>query len=175
MFSDVPSAPVGPLSVSDLTESTCMLSWQPPTSDGGTPLTGYVLQFREGRRSWRNLEKLPADQTTYKATSLIVDNEYTFKVTAMNAEGESQPLTSDSVKPQKKLGMYFFMTKNNNKYSFFIYITMTTGCIVNVRWLIFEICLQYLIICTTLKLSLRMFFTFIIFEDSSLSSIILVF
>ena len=50
------------------------------------------------------MEKLPADQTTYKATSLMVDNEYTFKVTAVNAEGESQPLTSDSVRPQKKLG-----------------------------------------------------------------------
>ena len=103
-ITEVPSTPVGPLSASDLTESTCMLSWQPPTSDGGTPLTGYLVQFREGRRSWRNLDKLPADQTTYKATSLIVGNEYIFKVTAMNLEGESEPLISEAVKPEKRLG-----------------------------------------------------------------------
>lgn len=109
MFSEVPSAPIGPLKVSDLTETTCALSWQPPTSDGGTPLTGYVLQFREGRRSWRNLEKLPADQTTYTATSLIVGNEYTFKVTAVNAEGESEPLTSEPVRPEKILSKNLFL------------------------------------------------------------------
>ena len=110
VFSDVPSAPVGPLSVSDLTESTCVLSWQPPISDGGTPLIGYILQFREGRRSWRNLEKLPTDQTSYKATDLIVGNMYIFKVTAVNLEGESEPLTSQEVKPQKRLGTYFCLT-----------------------------------------------------------------
>lgn len=41
---DRPSAPVGPLDISDITPDTCSLSWKPPQDDGGSPITNYVVE-----------------------------------------------------------------------------------------------------------------------------------
>ena len=41
---DKPTAPVGPLEVSDLKKDSAKLKWKPPEDDGGSPVTGYVVQ-----------------------------------------------------------------------------------------------------------------------------------
>jgi hypothetical protein len=43
-LSDKPLPPQGPLDVSDITPETCSLSWKPPTDDGGSPITNYVVE-----------------------------------------------------------------------------------------------------------------------------------
>ncbi|RUS90387.1 hypothetical protein EGW08_001882, partial [Elysia chlorotica] len=100
----VPSAPQGPLKVSDITKDSCVLEWQPPKSDGGQPLLNYSIEIRESRRSmWAIAGTCKPDKTNYTAKNLVVNNEYYFRIKAVNAEGESEPLEgSESVLPKIK-------------------------------------------------------------------------
>ena len=50
---DKPSAPRGPLEVSDVTRSSVTLSWLAPTSDGGAAIVAYVIERRRKRRGRR--------------------------------------------------------------------------------------------------------------------------
>ena len=81
------------------------MSWKPPKSDGGTPLTKYILESRDVRRAhWSKVGEVKPEVTTFTVGKLLLNNEYLFRVSAVNAEGHGEPLTSDkSAKPTKKL------------------------------------------------------------------------
>ncbi|MEW8547459.1 MAG: fibronectin type III domain-containing protein [Candidatus Thiodiazotropha sp.] len=80
-----PSVPVGPLTVSDIDGTEMTLSWQPPVHDGGSPLTGYFLEKREGRKAfWAKVARLPPDETKYRVKDLTEGTDYAFRVTAEN-------------------------------------------------------------------------------------------
>lgn len=107
-LSDVPSSPVGPITVSDVTDRTAKVSWKPPVSDGGLPITAYVVQFRETKRStWTKFKELNAEETSITLTGLAPDNEYVCEVIAVNKEGHSQGLISPPIRPKKILGEQF--------------------------------------------------------------------
>ena len=40
-----PSAPVGPIKTLQVTRDSATIQWQPPTSDGGSPLTGKFVNI----------------------------------------------------------------------------------------------------------------------------------
>lgn len=107
---DKPSAPVGPLTVSDVTEDSADLEWKPPQSDGGSPLTHYYIEVRDVRKStWTKVAEVKATATKYTVGKLSVDNEYMFRVVAVNAEGDSPPLTTASTTaPVKKLSKILY-------------------------------------------------------------------
>lgn len=47
-----PSAPKE-LKFSDVTKDSVHLTWEPPDDDGGSPLTGYVIEKRDmSRKTW---------------------------------------------------------------------------------------------------------------------------
>ena len=61
---DSPSPPQGPLAVVKLNSNEVTLSWSPPHDDGGSPVTGYVLEKREGGYgSWTNVSGMIPDTT----------------------------------------------------------------------------------------------------------------
>ena len=103
--SDVPDRPEGPVEYSDITKDSVTLSWQPPNKDGGSPLTGYVIETRDARRTqWVKAGSVDKYSTSFTASKLLEDNEYVFRVIAVNAEGESEPLESkDVAKPKQPL------------------------------------------------------------------------
>jgi hypothetical protein len=105
---DKPSKPGEPLKISNVTEKTADLEWSPPSSDGGLPLTGYVIEVRQSSRStWGPAGKVDDKTTTFTAKELVAGNEYNFRVMAVNDEGESVPLESTvTAKPVKKIGTY---------------------------------------------------------------------
>ena len=105
LFLDVPDKPEGPVQLSDITKDSVTISWQPPNKDGGSPLTGYVIEKRDARRTqWTKAGSVDKDTTSFTATKLLEDNEYVFRVTAVNAEGESAPLEStDVAKPKQPI------------------------------------------------------------------------
>ena len=107
-LSDVPSVPKGPLSISDITETSCMLRWKPSERDGGLPITKYIIESREARRSmWNQAGTVNAGTTQFSPKNLSIGNEYYFRVKAVNEEGESSPLESDeAVVPKKKIGKW---------------------------------------------------------------------
>ncbi|CDW52538.1 protein unc g; protein unc f; protein unc d; prot ein unc b; protein unc a [Trichuris trichiura] len=91
---DVPSNPEGPLKVKDMTKSNCNLEWKPPLDDGGSPIMHYVVEKMDlTRGTWQEVGEFPTCQA--KVPRLTPGKEYKFRVKAVNAQGESRPLTTE--------------------------------------------------------------------------------
>lgn len=97
--------PIGPINISNVLEDSVTLTWKPPTDDGGSPVTGYNIEYRDARRtSWQKAGSVDKDTTIWTQSKLLEDNEYKFRVTAKNAKGESAPLeTAEAVVPSKPM------------------------------------------------------------------------
>ncbi|GMT25440.1 hypothetical protein PFISCL1PPCAC_16735 [Pristionchus fissidentatus] len=90
---DKPTAPLGPLDVSDVNADHVTLDWRAPEDDGGEPIDNYVIEKMDtatGR--WVPALKVTGDTTNAVVDGLIPGHEYKFRVAAVNAEGESDPL-----------------------------------------------------------------------------------
>ena len=89
--SDAPEAPKK-LTATEITRSSMTLTWEPPESDGGSPITGYVLERQSPTSSrWVRVNKSPIRDTVYTVTDLNEGEEYEFRVMAENAAGFSSP------------------------------------------------------------------------------------
>lgn len=107
-FTDKPSKPTGPIRFSDVTKDSITLSWQPPDSDGGLPINKYNIEYRDTRRTaWVKAGSVSKENTSFTCADLIEGNEYIFRVTALNDEGESPPLESkETMKPQREISKF---------------------------------------------------------------------
>lgn len=106
----MPSRPVGPLEVTNVTNNSADLSWKPPENDGGSPITGYNIEYKTAARTfWNNAGSCKAGTTNFSVVRLMEETEYLFRVVAVNKEGESPPLeTLDTTRPTKKIGELIF-------------------------------------------------------------------
>ena len=95
--------------MSNITETSADLQWKAPESDGGTPLTSYIIEVRpDSRSTWTKAGSVDGTSTSFTVPDLKVDTEYHFRVIAINAEGQSAPLEGlDTAKPAKKIGKFF--------------------------------------------------------------------
>lgn len=67
------------------------LSWSPPESDGGSPITGYQLERLDiSGRSWLPVNKEPISDTSYRVKELREGVQYEFRVRAHNAMGTGE-------------------------------------------------------------------------------------
>jgi len=74
------------LSITGCTESTVGLKWEPPELDGGSPITGYVVEMRPtNKKAWTKVEDTKSLELT--ASKLSEGTEYVFRVAAQNAVG----------------------------------------------------------------------------------------
>lgn len=126
IFLDKPSKPVGPIEFSDITKDSVTLSWSPPTKDGGLPITNYIVEVKDSKRTtWSKCGDVNTDKTIFTADKLLEGNDYTFRVTAVNEEGPGTPLESiKSVRPQKPLGKEIHLFCGN-QVSYFVYLNIT--------------------------------------------------
>lgn len=68
------------------------LKWEPPTSDGGSKITGYIVEKREsGTAMWVRCNDYNITDCTFTALSLTENSDYEFRVFAVNAVGKSEP------------------------------------------------------------------------------------
>lgn len=86
-----------------VTESTATLSWQAPYSDGGSPITGYVIEKKEqyGTR-WIRVNKWPENVTEFTVPELKNGLTYEFRVSAENKAGMGKacdPTRPTMIKP----------------------------------------------------------------------------
>lgn len=92
---DKPTAPEGPLKVSNVHKEGCSLKWNPPLDDGGVPIDHYnVEKFDKETGRWVPVGRT-AD-THMEVANLEPGQEYLFRVSAVNDEGVSEPLATDT-------------------------------------------------------------------------------
>uniref|UniRef100_A0A3Q0QVI9 Titin n=1 Tax=Amphilophus citrinellus TaxID=61819 RepID=A0A3Q0QVI9_AMPCI len=90
--SQAPSAPEN-LYVTDVTCDSASLAWTKPLHDGGSLITGYVIEAqKKDTDQWVHVATIKA--LDYTVTDLIEGAEYTFRIIAVNASGRSDPRES---------------------------------------------------------------------------------
>ncbi|CAF4370445.1 unnamed protein product, partial [Adineta steineri] len=53
---DKPDTPEGPLNISDVKPDSCLLTWKPPKTDGGSPITNYIIEkFDTKKGEWQKV------------------------------------------------------------------------------------------------------------------------
>ena len=113
---DVPESPSKPR-ISNILATSATVTWSPPTSDGGSPVTAYIVEKQEdGRGRWIKCSKteitayivekqedgrgrwiksskteIPADATSFNVSDLNEGHKYEFRVSAVNKAGTGKP------------------------------------------------------------------------------------
>lgn len=92
-YADTPGKPGTP-EIADFDKDFVQLKWTAPESDGGSPITGYVIEKKDKYSpDWVPCgETGPECQGTVK--DLIEGQEYEFRVVPVNKGGKGEP--SDS-------------------------------------------------------------------------------
>ena len=86
---DRPQAPRN-LRVTDVYKDFIVVMWDAPESDGGAPVTKYIVEKRDvSRTSYTKAGTVDGDTFTLKVEKLIEGKEYTFQVAAENEIGQS--------------------------------------------------------------------------------------
>ena len=82
--------------MTDVRAKRATVHWQQPEDDGGSPVTGFVLERQDADTGrWVPCgEAGPAD-TAARVEGLSPGKRYKFRVKAVNAEGESEPLETE--------------------------------------------------------------------------------
>ena len=75
--------------MSKIRKDSCNLTWTAPATDGGTPITGYIIERRTGS-TWIALKKQPTG-TQFTVERLTEGNKYEFRVIAENKAGQGKP------------------------------------------------------------------------------------
>lgn len=91
MVADPPSPPRNVL-VDDITKSSCLVTWEPPETDNGSPVIGYTVERLNGSSTrWTKVNKDPVRERQLPVSDLSEGDEYQFRVCAVNAAGPSKP------------------------------------------------------------------------------------
>ncbi|RUS77262.1 hypothetical protein EGW08_014976, partial [Elysia chlorotica] len=83
-------APPAP-NVDSITKNSVGLSWTKPTNDGGSKLTGYVVERKKKGGDWEECASLPPHTLTATISNLPEGEEFQFRVRAENALGLGEP------------------------------------------------------------------------------------
>lgn len=96
------------------------MSWGEPSTDGGTPITGYIIEKKDKYSPmWE--KALETDHNFPKATvhGLIEGNEYQFRVIALNKAGQSEPSDASKTFIAKPRFCKYFLSINKLRHNFF--------------------------------------------------------
>jgi hypothetical protein len=98
-----PKSPRGPLEAVDVTKDSCVLKFKPPVDDGDCQPTAYQLEKMDTKTGqWVPCGRVDApdgdDETDIKVPvkGLEEGHRYQFRVKAVNDEGASEPLQTES-------------------------------------------------------------------------------
>uniref|UniRef100_T1JHX9 Uncharacterized protein n=1 Tax=Strigamia maritima TaxID=126957 RepID=T1JHX9_STRMM len=86
-----PEPPADCPNVAEVTSSSVTLLWYGAAYDGGSIITGYVVELRLARESQWQVATSNTLSTTYKVKNLLPGSEYVFRIRAQNVHGVSAP------------------------------------------------------------------------------------
>uniref|UniRef100_A0A803VFH4 Titin n=1 Tax=Ficedula albicollis TaxID=59894 RepID=A0A803VFH4_FICAL len=103
-----PGPVTGPIEISSVSAESCVLTWKEPEDDGGSDITNYIVEKREsGTTAWQLVNssvkrtQIKVNFTIYdtrlKVTGLMEGCQYQFRVTAVNAAGNSEPIVDTTM------------------------------------------------------------------------------
>jgi len=94
-----PSKPSGKIEITNVKPNSCTLYFEKPTDEGGSPLTGYVIEKKDVEKDyWSTCGRMSGKMVTimkqleFEVTDLMENFCYVFRVMASNAIGDSEPL-----------------------------------------------------------------------------------
>ncbi|KAJ8392341.1 hypothetical protein AAFF_G00077050 [Aldrovandia affinis] len=94
---DVPDPPEAPM-VPEVGGDWCLMTWDPPHCDGGSPVLGYFIERKKKQSSrWMRLNFDLCKETSFEPKKMIEGVPYEVRVFAVNAIGPSRP--SEPSKP----------------------------------------------------------------------------
>lgn len=84
------------------------LTWEVPEYDGGTPITGYIIELRNRASiKWEPTMTTGADELSAVLTDVVENEEYFFRVRAQNMIGVGKPSPATrAVKIMDPIGKY---------------------------------------------------------------------
>ncbi|CAF4191902.1 unnamed protein product, partial [Adineta steineri] len=89
---DKPDTSEGALNISDIKPDSCLLTWKPPKTNGGSPITNYIIEKFDTKKGEWQKESSFCRSPFYEVTGLNEGSEYKFRVSAENLYGQSVPL-----------------------------------------------------------------------------------
>jgi DNA-binding beta-propeller fold protein YncE len=95
------SSPPIKLTASVVSSSQINLAWSPPAEDGNTPIIGYKIEMKKDDGIYTTLvADTKSTDKTYSHTNLTINSKYTYRVSAINAVGTSDPSNQFSATPK---------------------------------------------------------------------------
>ncbi len=87
-ISDLPGAPGKP-DVTKVDSTYISIKWTPPKTDGGSPITGYIIEKKETTATrWGKAIKETVTELEKTIKNLLEGKEYEFRVAAVNKAGQ---------------------------------------------------------------------------------------
>ena len=104
-----PDSPTN-LAVENVTATRCVVLWDRPVSDGGSPITGYTVERKSQYNArWTKVNKVPVTDLELEITDLVEGTDYEFRVIAENKAGAGPPCSPiGPITAQAPKGQYFF-------------------------------------------------------------------
>lgn len=108
-----PSPPRGPVEVSGMTESSFVISWTQSESDGGSPITSYIVECKKStEKEWFTYGSTSAEKTYLQLGNLSANTAYDVRIYAQNQVGDSTTLpSSEPILTGKLPSKYKFRTE----------------------------------------------------------------
>lgn len=129
----MPSQPGAPEPV-DWTSNQVDLIWKEPISDGGTPITGYIIEKKDKYGMiWEKALETTSALPQGVVHGLIEGNEYQFRVIALNKAGQSEPSDASKNFIAKPRFREYFKFSNKMAENFSILIDPEVFNAVDVR------------------------------------------
>uniref|UniRef100_A0A8C5FG69 Fibronectin type-III domain-containing protein n=1 Tax=Gadus morhua TaxID=8049 RepID=A0A8C5FG69_GADMO len=83
-----PPGPPASIHVANASKSVMLVEWSQPESDGGSPVTGYHIEYKDQSSIlWIKLNRIPLTENQLKVTSIQESLIYEFRVCAENMAG----------------------------------------------------------------------------------------
>lgn len=109
---NVPGSPSAPekLRYTNRSKNTITLTWQPPHSDGGSPIIGYYVEkMRSDSNEFEVANRKVFTECCGTIENLSEDQEYQFRVKAVNEVGDGEPSKSITVTIQEDKSMHLIL------------------------------------------------------------------
>ena len=82
-----------------MAQNAATIKWRPPESDGGSPITNYIVEMKQVHDyKWTEVNAGATVNTCeFNVTGIQEKKEYIFRVTAVNKAGQGPPSDPSSI------------------------------------------------------------------------------